>query len=260
MTLNEVDGTDAERPSVLPATEGQDAQIAEETRRLAARYAGLDGLALLRPLIEYEFFGQLAVVSSFGAESAAILAMVADIDRATPVLFLDTGKLFGETLRYRDRLVHRLGLTEIRTINPDPARIAAQDTDGMLWLSDPDACCRLRKVEPLIQALAGLSAWVSGRKRYHGGERTALPVFEADAGGRIKINPLAGWSRTRIIGELLRRDLPRHPLEAEGYLSIGCYTCTDRVRPGEDLRAGRWRGRDKSECGIHLTAPRPVKS
>jgi phosphoadenosine phosphosulfate reductase len=258
MTLNEVDDSDSERPSTWPTIEGPDGRDTDTAGRLTARYAGLDGSDLLRPLIEREFFGRLAVVSSFGAESAAILAMVAEIDQTTPVLFLDTGKLFGETLRYRDRLVDRLGLTDIRTMTPDPVALASADADGMLWLHDPDACCRLRKVEPLGRALAGVSAWVSGRKRYHGGERTELPVFETDLDGRIKINPLAGWSQARVIGELLRRDLPRHPLEAEGYLSIGCYTCTDRVQPGEDLRAGRWRGIDKDECGIHFTAPRRV--
>jgi phosphoadenosine phosphosulfate reductase len=185
--------------------------------------------------------------------------MVADIDRSIPVLFLDTGKLFGETLRYRDRLIERLGLADVRTITPDRAKLSAADPDGMLWLRDPDACCGLRKVEPLGRALTGFDAWVSGRKRYQGVERAALSTFETDADGRVKINPLAGWSRARVVGELLRRNLPRHPLETGGYLSIGCYTCTDRVAPGEDLRAGRWRGLDKSECGIHVTAPRRVK-
>jgi phosphoadenosine phosphosulfate reductase len=255
MTLNEMDDTDPEQPQASPTIEERPGRNPDEAGRLTARYAGLDGPELLRSLIDREFFGRLAVVSSFGAESAAILAMVAEIDRTTPVLFLDTGKLFGETLRYRDRLVARLGLSDVRTIAPDPVKLSSADPDGMLWLRDPDACCRLRKVEPLGRALTGFAAWVSGRKRYHGAERTALPVFETDADGRVKINPLAGWSRARVIGELLRRDLPRHPLEAEGYLSIGCYTCTDRVPRGEDLRAGRWRGLDKSECGIHFTSP-----
>jgi phosphoadenosine phosphosulfate reductase len=184
-----------------------------------------------------------------------LLAMVAEVDPGTPVLFLDTGKMFGETLRYRDRLVARLGLSDVRTIAPEPVSLAMSDADGMLWSEDPDACCALRKVAPLGRALAGFDAWVSGRKRYQGGQRAALPIFETGADGRIKINPLAGWSRSRVTAELLRRDLPRHPLEADGYLSIGCYTCTDRVRPGEDLRAGRWRGLAKNECGIHNPAP-----
>jgi phosphoadenosine phosphosulfate reductase len=250
MALNEVDDSDPGQPQA--SADEPLVRDPGESGRLAARYAGLDGAELLSAMITREFIGHLAVVSSFGAESAAILGIVAEIDRSTPVLFLDTGKLFGETLRYRDRLVDRLGLADVRTISPDPAKTASADSDGMLWLGDPDACCALRKVEPLEAALAGFAAWVSGRKRYQGAERAALPVFETDAKGRIKINPLANWSRARVVGELLRRELPRHPLEDEGYLSIGCYTCTDRVSPGEELRAGRWRGLDKTECGIHV--------
>jgi phosphoadenosine phosphosulfate reductase len=249
MTLNEVDDTDSE------LLEGQPPPLFDPRRvgELIARYAECDGAALLRPLIECEFFGRLAVVSSFGAESAVLLAMVAEINPRTPVLFLDTGKLFSETLRYRDRLVDRLGLSEVRTIAPDLTRLSASDPDGMLWLHDPDTCCALRKVEPLAKALAGFDAWVSGRKRYHGGARAQLPVFEFDDRRRVKINPLAGWSKSRMEAEFAARNLPRHPLEAQGYLSIGCITCTDRVRPGEDLRAGRWRDLSKTECGIHAT-------
>ncbi|HWB49488.1 MAG TPA: phosphoadenylyl-sulfate reductase [Stellaceae bacterium] len=254
MSLDEVGDPDPEQ--LLSARAGDPRRGRGEVDRLAARYAGLDAAELLRTLMAREFFGRLAVVSSFGAESAAVLAMVADIDPTTPVIFLDTGKLFGETLRYRDRLIDRLGLADVRTIAPDLASLSASDPDGMLWLRDPDACCALRKVEPLERALAGFDSWISGRKRYHGGARAALPLFETDAAGRIKVNPLAGWSRARVVAELLRRDLPRHPLEAEGYLSIGCFTCTDRVGPGEPLRAGRWRGLDKSECGIHAPTAR----
>jgi len=237
------------------------ATIAHEHNRveeLTERYRGLDGRALLQPLIEREFSGRLAIVSSFGAESAVILAQVAEIDPNTPVLFLDTGKLFSETLRYRDRLVALLGLGDVRTLTPDPRRLADTDPHGMLWLADPDACCALRKVELLETALGGFDAWVSGRKRYHGGARTALPLFETDDRGRIKINPLAGWSKGRVETEFAVRNLPRHPLEAQGYLSIGCITCTDRVRPGEDIRAGRWRDLSKTECGIHGPRRRPT--
>jgi phosphoadenosine phosphosulfate reductase len=225
-------------------------------RVLASRYEGLDGDALLRPLIEHEFPGRLAVVSSFGIESAVVLALVAAIDRRVPVLFLDTGKLFGETLRYRDRLVATLRLEDVRTLTPAPERLISADPASMLWLEDPDRCCALRKVEPLEKALRGFDAWVSGRKRYHGLARAELPPFEVDDDGRVKINPVARWSRYRVQEEFAARDLPRHPLEAMGYSSIGCITCSDRARPGEDLRAGRWRGRGKTECGIHLPWPK----
>jgi phosphoadenosine phosphosulfate reductase len=220
---------------------------------LRRRYSGLSGAALLRPLIEHEFCGQLAVVSSFGAESAVLLALVAEIDRHVPVLFLDTGKLFGETLHYRDTLIAALGLTDVRTLCPEVQELAASDAQGVLWLTDPDRCCALRKVVPLARALEGFEAWVTGRKRYQGAARAALPAFEADDAGRVKINPLAGWSRDQIAEAFVKRNLPRHPLEADGYLSIGCITCTDRVQSGEDPRAGRWRGGVKTECGIHLS-------
>ena len=237
-------GADPQTPGIRAA--------ARRLPELTSRYGGLDGAALLAPLIKCEFSGRLAVLSSFGAEAVVILAHVAEIDRQTPIIFLDTGKLFGETLRYRDRLIAHLGLEDVRTIVPDPSRILTQDPDGMLWLSDPDRCCAIRKVEPLAGALGGFDAWVSGRKRYHGGVRAALPTFETDGRGRIKINPLAGWPRSRIERELEARGLPRHPLDAQGYSSIGCITCTDRMLPNEDLRAGRWRDMAKTECGIHL--------
>jgi phosphoadenosine phosphosulfate reductase len=167
------------------------------------------------------------------------------------VLFLDTGKLFAETLRYRDLLIARLGLEDVRSLTPDRFELGAVDPAGTLWRSDPDRCCAARKVAPLARGLSGFDAWVSGRKHYHGGMRAAVPVFEMDDQGRTKINPLAEWSRSRIAAEFAARNLPCHPLETVGYLSIGCVTCTDKVRPGESLRAGRWRGLAKTEFGIH---------
>lgn len=197
------------------------------------------------------FPGQLALVTSFGAEAAILLHMVSQLDPALPVIFLDTGKLFGETLRYRDALVARLGLRNVRTIHPDAATLEHADPEGMLWRSDPDRCCALRKVEPLSRALDGFAAWINGRKRSHSALRAYLkPVEEAD--GRVKLNPLADWSADDVAAYFTAHDLPHHPLEEDGYRSIGCLPCTDRTAPGEDPRAGRWRGQSKSECGIHL--------
>jgi phosphoadenosine phosphosulfate reductase len=226
-------------------------RLDSELGRLRACYGALSGAALLRPLIEREFNGRIALVSSFGTQSAVLLHMVASIDRGLPVLFIDTRKLFGETLRYRDALVTRLGLTDVRTIRPSEDTVAAVDADGMLWQRGPDACCNMRKVAPLASALGGFSAWISGRKRYQGGLRADLPVIES-AGDFIKINPLAGWSAADIEREFAAHDLPRHPLEAEGFPSVGCLTCTARVAPGADPRSGRWPGMAKTECGIHL--------
>lgn len=224
--------------------------LADEARRLNAEAEGASAEAVVALAIEH-FRGEIAMVSSFGADSAVLLAMAADVNRSLPVIFLDTGKLFPATLAYRDDLVARLGLTGIRTIRPDGAELAAADPAGALWMRDTDACCDVRKVRPLASALYPWRAWISGRKRYQAETRAALPLFEA-ADGRIKVNPLAGWDRKRIEAFREARQLPPHPLVAEGYPSIGCLPCTDTVRPGEDERAGRWRGKAKTECGIHI--------
>lgn len=229
---------------------GRLAAVEAEASELEERHGKLDGLALLRAMIEWEFPGRIALVSSFGAESAALLDMVARIDKTVPVIFLETGKLFGETLDYRNALVDRLGLTDVRDIHPDPVELRAADPKGDLWSRDPDACCHVRKVVPLARALSGFDAWISGRKRFHGGDRTKLRYIEPD-GEHIKINPLAGWTRDDIETYYDVRDLPRHPLFDQGFPSIGCAPCTRPVAPGEDIRAGRWSGMEKTECGIH---------
>jgi phosphoadenosine phosphosulfate reductase len=225
---------------------------ARRADEIAARYGHLTGEALLRPLIEREFAGSIALVSSFGAEAAVLLHMVATIDPATPVLFLDTQKHFGETLRYRDTLVARLGLSDVRSLTPDAEEVARQDPDGMLWHRAPDACCALRKVVPLERALRPFAAWITGRKRYQSGTRAALAAVEAEGeGGRIKINPLASLGACDIEAEFAARGLPPHPLVADGFLSIGCMPCTARPVNPNDPRSGRWAEREKTECGIH---------
>ncbi len=206
-----------------------------------------------------EYRGRIALVSSFGAESAVVLDMVAAIDRTTPVIFIDTGKLFAETLRYRDELARLLGLRDVRTVGPDPVSVQSADPRGTLWRGDPDLCCWRRKVEPLDEALSGFDAWITGRKRYQGGLRRNLPVIESGPDGRIKLNPLAGWSEWDIDAYFVAHDLPRHPLAARGYGSIGCTTCTRAADPGEPARAGRWDGLEKSECGIHLPRAAPLR-
>jgi sulfate adenylyltransferase subunit 2 len=218
---------------------------------LMSRYGDLEGVALLRALFK-EMPGQIALVSSFGAESAVLLAMAAEVDPAVPVVFLDTGKLFGETLTYRDKLSKFLGLTNVQTYKPDPVAEAELDKPGTLWRDNPDACCHFRKVEPLDRAMAPFAGWITGRKRFQSKSRAALPVIEAE-GGKLKINPLASWDAKQIAAEFKRRELPAHPLVADGFLSIGCMPCTDKVAPGADARSGRWAGMDKTECGIHLS-------
>lgn len=217
---------------------------------LEARYAGLEGEALLRPLIEREFRGRIALVSSFGAEAVVLLDLVASIDPYTPVIFLDTGKHFPETLAYRDRAVARLGLKDVRTVHPSPLDLDAEDPTGTLWQRDPDRCCYLRKVLPLESALRDFDAWINGRKRYHGEAREKLGSLEL-TDGKIKINPLANWTASDIARVFAERDLPPHPLVAEGYRSIGCAPCTSKTASGQGARSGRWSGSLKTECGIH---------
>jgi phosphoadenosine phosphosulfate reductase len=206
---------------------------------------------LLDEMIHEEFDGRIALVSSFGADSVVLLHLAASVDPSVPVIFIDSGKMFGSTLRYRDELVDRLGLTDVRVARPDPAVLLTQDTDAGLWMREPDKCCAIRKVAPLARALSEFDAWISGRKRYQGGARAALPLVEAD-GERIKVNPLASWSKEDLARYRQIHDLPEHPLVADGFRSIGCMPCTTRVGEGEGERDGRWRGRGKTECGIHL--------
>lgn len=222
-----------------------------EVRALNAQYEGAEAQTVLRAAIREQYPDEIALVSSFGADSAVLLHMVAEIDPATPVIFIDTGKLFPATLRYRDDLIDRLGLTDVRSQKPDPEDLAGKDAGGMLWMSDTDACCHIRKVLPLDVALDGFSSWISGRKRFQSSNRANLALFEVDE-GRVKVNPLADWEAGRILDYARAHGLPPHPLVAQGYPSIGCLPCTDKVKPGEDPRAGRWRGQEKTECGIHL--------
>ena len=193
---------------------------------------------------------KLALVSSFGTQSAALLKVMVDVDPAIPVIFLDTGWLFEETLAYRDTLIDRLGLRDVRSIKPSDETLSREDPDRDLWFNNPDACCRIRKVEPLQRALQPFDGWINGRKRFQGGLRTDIAVVEQD-GVRLKFNPFANVSREEIEAIFRAANLPPHPLSASGYLSVGCMPCTSRTSTDEDERAGRWRGRPKTECGIH---------
>ncbi len=222
----------------------------ESAAALNARWDGVETGEMLRGLFADPPFEAIALVSSFGAESAVLLHMIAQVDKAIPLIFVNTQKMFGETLAYMDELSERLGFTDLRVHRPDPHRLAEKDATGLRWSYDPDGCCDLRKVEPLRRALGGFDAWISGRKGFQSGTRNALPRFEEDE-GRLKINPLADWDKARLDAYFTEHKLPRHPLEKQGYLSIGCAPCTSKVQPGEDPRAGRWRGWDKDECGIH---------
>ena len=201
------------------------------------------------------FPGRVALVSSFGSESAVLLHMLSEIDRSTPVLFLDTGMLFGQTLDYRKTLTAQLGLTGVRDLRPAYQDLAVHDPKSDLWKTSTDACCNIRKVQPLDRVLMpDFDGWITGRKRFHGGARLNLPVVEAGAEGKIKFNPLANWSKPELDAYMAEHDLPPHPLVEFGYPSVGCWPCTkavEAVGEASDIRSGRWAGSDKTECGIH---------
>ncbi len=253
----------AEDPFDPSPSKGERRGEARAPDRLNLGYTNGDAMALNREfraaeahefldaMLNDRFPCELAMVSSFGTESAVLLHLAAQVDPAIPVIFLETGKHFPETLTYRDTLIERLGLTNVRSVEPDPADLAAKDEKGLRWSYDPDGCCEIRKVLPLKRALSGFSGSITGRKAFQAGTRTLLPRVEADTDGKLKINPIIDWQRSDIDAYMDNNRLPRHPLVARGYPSIGCAPCTAPVAPGEDARAGRWRGWDKTECGMH---------
>ncbi|HXD04323.1 MAG TPA: phosphoadenylyl-sulfate reductase [Novosphingobium sp.] len=222
--------------------------------RLNRMFRGAETVEWLSSVLKDQLAGDVAVVSSFGAESAVLLHLVSTIAPETPVLFLDTGKHFPETLAYRDTLVARLGLNLV-VLTPDAGELAKRDESGLRWSYDPDGCCELRKVKPLARALEKFDASITGRKAFQSATRANLPRFEidkSDAQGRLKINPLIDWTAEDLAAYIAAHDLPPHPLVAQGYPSIGCSPCTHKVEAGEDPRSGRWKGWDKTECGIHV--------
>ena len=219
---------------------------------LNERYRNHAATEVLRHAMSDEAVGRIALVSSFGAESVVLLHMVSLIRRDVPVLFIDTEMLFEETMEYQRSVSERLGLTNVQVIRQEAGRILMADPAGDLHQRDPDACCHLRKTEPLEKALGPYDAWITGRKRFHGAERADVDFFEEETPVRMKINPLAHWRREDVQEYIEENALPKHPLVARGYPSIGCAPCTSPVKEGEDVRAGRWKGTDKTECGIHF--------
>lgn len=221
----------------------------EHVKRLNKIHDDLDAEDLLRVMIHEEFPGRIALVSSFGTEAAVLLELVARVNPDTPIIFLETGMHFAQTLQYKKTLTERFGLTNVLDIRPDPDDLKAEDPENALWQWDTDKCCQIRKVSPLNKTLKGYDAWINGRKQMHGGERLRLPRIELN-GKHIKVNPLARWTREDVAQTFDKLDLPQHPLKEQNYLSVGCWPCTQPSVDG-DVRSGRWAGSDKSECGIH---------
>lgn len=224
------------------------------TKNLNKDYGTLPSLELLDVMINNVFKDKIALVSSFGTEAALLLSLVAEVNKNTPVVFLDTQMHFPETIEYRDKLIEQLGLTNVRSIKPEPSAIKAADPNNDLWKTKPDTCCYLRKVLPLQEALSGFEAWINGRKRIHGGDRSALPTLEHD-GRHIKVNAIADWTQEMIDAHWDAKKLPEHPLVKWGYTSVGCKpdACTSLPKPGENKRSGRWAQFGKQECGIHVS-------
>ena len=234
--------------------------VAERVAALNARYRHHSATAVLEHALKDDDLGRVALVSSFGAESVVLLHLVSVIAPETPVLFVDTRMLFQETLDYQRELAESLNLCDIRTIRANPARVGFEDPDGTLHQFNTDSCCNVRKVEPLERALTKFDGWITGRKRFQNADREALQFFENEGDFRIKVNPLAHWGREDLEDYIVNNRLPRHPLVARGYPSIGCAPCTSPVEPGEDPRSGRWRGQQKTECGIHFVGGKPVRT
>tara|TARA_R110002167_G_scaffold17426_16_gene66552 strand:- start:1139 stop:2239 length:1101 start_codon:yes stop_codon:yes gene_type:complete len=234
-----------------PSTPTAPSDLQATADRLNADLAGADAATILKAALNPALGLKTAAISSFGAESAALLHLIAEQDTSLPVIFLETGQHFLQTLQYRNQLTTALDLTDVRLVTPDVTEAAELDARDDLWRTDADACCDLRKTRPLARATAGFTALITGRKRHQTADRAALKPFEV-LDGVLRINPLADWTADTVEAHLDLHDLPRHPLVEQGYPSIGCWPCTQAVAAGEDSRSGRWAGSDKSECGIHL--------
>jgi phosphoadenosine phosphosulfate reductase len=206
---------------------------------------------------------RIVLTTSFGMEGCALIDMVARRDFSLPVIYLDTMFLFPETYALRDRMAARYpGLRfENRGTALTPEAQARQHGPE-LWRRDPDRCCAIRKVEPMRQALAGVDVWLTGLMRSQGGERAGLRELQwNETYGLIQVNPLAGWDRARVWDYVVRHGVPYNELHERGYPTLGCTQCTVAVPqagPRDYTRAGRWAGTDKTECGLHFDAPRPL--
>ena len=194
------------------------------------------------------------MTSSFGPESGVLLHMASQIDKNIPVLFLETGYHFPETLQYRDQLAELFGLTNIVNLKADKAKKEAfvAKHDEVPYEKDPEGCCQLNKVEPLDEAIKGYHAWMSGIRRHQTDFRKAIRILELYEGELYKVSPLANFTSRDAWWYLKEHNIPQHPLYEKGYLSIGCWPCTRPIQEGDDERSGRWAGKAKTECGIHL--------
>ena len=239
--------------SIKPPSQVELTRLHNVAARLGEAWHGLSTLEVLAQALAGDaFVRNPAVVSSFGADSSVLLHMVSTVSADAQVIFIDTGFHFPETLTYRNDLTKILGLQNVRTASVDPIAEKRLDAYRRLHLNQPDSCCDLRKVAVLDRHLRMNDAWISGQRRSQSSTRTSVAVVEVDESrGKIKVNPLANWSDNEVAAYKAKHGLPEHRLVTKGYPSIGCRPCTSAVRQGEDQRAGRWRGQQKLECGLH---------
>ncbi|MEO6029324.1 MAG: phosphoadenylyl-sulfate reductase [Candidatus Binatia bacterium] len=222
----------------------------EDIANLALRFENAEPEEILRWAVE-RYAPDAALTCSFQHEGVVLAHMLQTIAPETPIVFINTGYHFPETLAYRDLLVERIGFNLVE-VGPAIAKPEVEQTYGPeLFRHDPDRCCEINKVEPLRRALRGVRAWINGRRRDQASTRQALPVLEELPNGMVKINPLLRWAAKDTYEYMTRHAIPLNPLFEQGYTSIGCAPCTRPVLAGEDERAGRWAGRGKIECGIH---------
>ena len=223
-------------------------------QKFSEQFSKLNAFNLLKIMIKKIFLKKIVVTSSFGAESIVILHLVSRIDKNIAIIFLNTGKLFPETLEYLNKVKKILNLKNIKVQKPSLKDLRINDPKGLLHKSNPELCCKLRKVVPLEHAIAPYKGWINGRKRFHGLERSNIKKIEK-LNSIIKINPLADWNFKKITNYIKKYKLPEHPLVEKGYKSIGCVPCTSKIAEDDSHRSGRWKNLKKNECGIHSYNP-----
>jgi phosphoadenosine phosphosulfate reductase len=215
---------------------------------------------ILRWAVE-TYFPKLTMATKFGPEGSAILHMLAEIEPRVDVFNLDTGYQFAETIELRDRLAERYGI-EVEMVQPElsvPEYEAAHG--GPLYNREPDRCCHDRKIVPLRRRLVGFESWISSIRREQTPHRARAPIVSWDAKfDVVKVSPLANWTKKEVWAFITKHQIPYNPLHDQGYPSIGCWPCTRAVAEGDDERAGRWAGFNKTECGLHVDPSRPSDS
>lgn len=231
---------------------GENVLVELDIEKLNEQFEARTPLEIIRWAVK-EFAPKFAMTSSFGPESGVLLHLASQADPNLPVLFLETGYHFPETLAYKKQLSQLFGLKNVIDLRANPERRAKllANHQNVPYEKNPDLCCQINKVEPLDEALKGYKAWMSGIRRHQTDFRKSVRILELYEGGMYKISPLANMTSRDTWWYLKEHQIPQHPLYEKGYLSIGCWPCTRPIQEGDDERSGRWAGKAKKECGIH---------